>query len=397
MKKISKVILTGILTITMMCNFNIFSSAAAVVYDDVETERIASIPTVTIDGDKYTGVGGMAIATVKNSMFICKASSDEEYALFYYFPEVEEKDNYAVYRIPCAGHANGMTIDGGYIYITGWCSTSSNAPSGNPYNNWIIRIPRSTISSMSFNKNGNILPADNTSTTTEEGYSIIYPKIKNVASNGTVTYSNYTRPIMRITKYGQSNRFIIDYNETLSGLGTADFAFTIANIETAANGNRYLVVSQSQNDIFVIKNNMINKGPTRQDIAYSSANGFFFNTWCGTNSNGGSTNRCKSIILWIDIDNGEYEQKTYGSKTVKYYTPSKININKAGVTSYGVTKYDTFELESLAFNADNELIFNCNIIYTDEYINAYKADKGVSPQADGVFKLTHDNGQNFLV
>ena len=100
--------------------------AAAIVYNNIELEFITKTPSKTLNGRRYSGVGGIAAGTNRTSMFVTKAETNEDnlateqLALFYDFPNINDTSTYYYYYIPQAGHANGMAIDNYNIYICGW-------------------------------------------------------------------------------------------------------------------------------------------------------------------------------------------------------------------------------------------------------------------------------------
>lgn len=345
-------------------------------YSNLYTTKIADVPNYTFNNITYTSIGGFGIGKLKNSMFVLKASSAEQMANFYYFPEIDEPEGYGVYRLRYAGHANAMAVTDSYIYVTGWASNEENKHENNVNNNWVIRIPRKTIAAMGLTKTGEIIPKDDYSTEGEEGLSVLYPKVKNVNADGTVTYTPYTKPIRSITKYKSNNSFLIGYkvDSSLEYLG-----FTKAKVEIG-DGKRYFVVSENLNDSFVIKNSLSYKGAGLQDIFYSEESGLLFPAWYGQNDEDPNYNPVKNVILWANIDGNSSGNVTIGNKTYRVYNPAKINVNM------GLSTYDKFEIESLAFDQDNDLLFSANVKLKS---NTY--------ETDAVYKLTRNDGLKFTI
>ncbi len=377
-RTIKKNLLVFVVVIISMSLSNIGVYAAVNVISKVSTEKIADLPVSTADGSKvtYTSVGGIATGKAKHSMFILKGNSaDQQNTLFYYFPDMDNSSKYGVYRLPYAGHGNAMTVDVNNILVAGWVSDKNKLKDSgdlgnqenNTYNNWIIMIPRKTIASMGMTKIGKKIPKDDKSTEDVEGYTILYPKVKKTKSNGTVTYSDYKKHIASITKFNQDGVFLIGVSSPIDG----DYlAYRKAYLETK-NGQKMFVVSESPEDIYIIKNTVNNKEAIGQDICYSPNSGLFIPRWYG----GGGTdnedyNVLKNVILWVNIE-GKYSTIKKDGVSYKVYTPKKINVNK----SKEKDKYSLFEIESIAFQKDDTMIFSCNVK------NASKK------QADAVFKL----------
>lgn len=381
MKKYLKKALICTLAIIMFIPSACLTSMAAFKVEtisELKTTKIASISDYPFENVNYYAMGGFGIGKLKNSMFVLKGSSNEQMAAFYYFPEIDEPDRYGVYRLRYAGHANGMAVTDKYIYVTGWVSNADNKGVGNQEhnvnNNWIIKVPRKTIAAMGLTKTGAKIPKDDYDTEEEEGFSVMHPKVKTVNSDGSVTYSPYTRTITAITKYKSNTSFIIRYKLT-----TDYYGFTKAKIETY-NGKEYFVVSESLNDIFVVKNTMSLKSAVLQDIFYSEENGFFIPAWYGgaDNKNNSYYNPAKNIILWANIDGNSYTNVTIGKKVYKAYTPAKISLNMG-------SSYSLFEIESLAFDLNNDLLFSSNV------------KVGSNPETDSIYKLTRKDGLKFTI
>ncbi|MGN1418398.1 MAG: hypothetical protein ACI4W6_03635 [Acutalibacteraceae bacterium] len=399
-KPITKKLLSLIAVIVAVCIFATSVYAVVITYSDVETTHLVALPTRTIDEIDYTGVGGIATGKTKDSMFVLKAerqsasdgsyTSHEQKALFYDFPDIENLSNRHYYTLPYAGHANGMAIDDQNIYVCGWTTIDGHVDNqeNNEHNNWIIMIPRKIFTELRKGPDGVDMPKDNRNTEEVEGYSILYPKVKSVAADGTVTYSDYENVINRITLHGSNGSFIIGYEK--NNLKSEDYnLFTTAELETY-NGKTLFVVSESPDDIFAVENNIAYKNATNQDICYAPGHGLFIPKWYGTNLNDEYYKPTKTVILWADID-GAYTTRTIGNMTVKYYIPNRINVDKSGSKYNGsIYKFESFEIESIAFTQDGDMLFSCNIRNTEEY-------KNIANYADSVFKLTHDNGQQFVL
>ena len=394
-KQIIKRLTALLLAVVCTATFYTMAYAAVVVYSNIETEHIASLADQTFNEVEYTAVGGIATGKYRTSMFVLKSekkttSYTEQKAVFFDYPNIESNTTDPhIYLLPYAGHANAMTIDDNNIYICGWTKIENNVGNqkNNTYNNWIIKIPRNLFSSFRKLDNGDTLPKDNKNTTAVEGYSILYPQVKVIDANGAVTYEKYKNVINAITLHNDNGEFIINY--PLKGRGY-DKAFTTAKLETDSAGSTYFVVSEDPEDIFVVENNVQYQNATDQDICYSPGHGLFVPKWYGKKyKEDGTTvseyyNETKNVIMWADID-GDFEYKNIKGVNYRYYTPDKINVNKTSEkNNSGQQIYNKFEVESIAFTVDGDMLFSSNI-------------DSINGTVDSVFKLTHDNGQKFLL
>lgn len=391
-KQIIKRLTAFLLAVVCTATFCTMAYAAAIVYNNIELEHIATIENQTIDGITYTAVGGIAVGTDRTSMFVMKSEKNDEnngyyateqMALFYDYPNINDLTNRHTYRIPQTGHANGMTIDDYNIYVCGWAKHGEGIGNqlGNTDNNWIIKIPRNKFSDFRDQNDGYVIPADNPkSTNIVEGYSVLIP-----LEDGAEEDTPFTFEIKNITKYNSNKTFIVQYF-TDENIGN-NLAYTTARLVTE-DGVEKFYVSTDPDDIFIVENNVLFYDGTLQDICYSPGNGLFIPIWYSPSTsnspNANLTNKNKNVIMWVDLsttNNTKLSTITVGENTYRYYTqPDKINVNQSGK---GYTK---FEVESIAITTDNEMLFSANI-----------AGSGELTSVDSVFKLTHDNGQNFVL
>ncbi|MGN1442969.1 MAG: hypothetical protein ACI4XE_03880, partial [Acutalibacteraceae bacterium] len=328
--RMTKKILSLIAVVLAVCALGTSVYAAVVVYSDVETTWLDFLDPQTVNNIPYDAVGGIATGKTRNSMFVLLSERNngghpatEQRALFYDYPNINNLSNRHYYTLPYAGHANGMTIDDNNIYVCGWTmyGEGTGNQANNTHNNWIIMIPRTMFTALRQGNNGATMPKDDRTTEAVEGYSILYPKVKHIASDGTVTYTDYTGVITCITLHGSNGHFIINYSGVASG---NDFCFTTAKIETV-NGKKYFVVSDNINDIFFVQNNAAYQNSMSQDICYAPGHGFFIPRWYST------YNSTKNIIFWADID-GASSTKTVNNVNYRYYIPDKINVDKTNST-----------------------------------------------------------------
>ncbi len=407
-KQIIKRLTALLLAVVCTATFYTMAYAAAIVYNTIELEHIAEIENqeYTDENDNrivYTAVGGIAAGTNRTSMFVMKSENrdtdyvSERMALFYDFPDINDLTKRKYYFLPQAGHANGMAIDDYNIYICGWTKEnelledaveelepvypdidkSTEVP-----NNWIIKLPRNKFSDFRKAGNGYTILKDDPNTTEVEGYTLLRPII-----DGT-TDTLFKKDIRNITKYNSNKTFLVQY--FMDGIGN-NLAYTTARLVTE-NGVEKFYVSIDPDDIFIVENNVLFYDGTLQDICYSPGNGLFIPIWYSPSSanspNANLTNKNKSVIMWVDLsttNNPKLSTITIEDETYRYYTqPDKINVNQSG------KGYDKFEVESIAITDDDEMLFSANI-------KKAKGQQGELTNIDSVFKLTHDNGQNFVL
>lgn len=367
MKKLKKSFIKPIITIiaifSVAINFNVFASAETV-YTNTKDTRIATIPTKNDRGN----IGGISIGKKKNSMFVVKSGNDNN-ANLYYYPNINNASNYAIFSLLGAGHANSMAIDNNNVYVSAWNNNSSDYA-------YVIRISRSTIANMPFNQNASTI-----------SYTKL-PTIYKTYNNSTGSYSySVANNISAITKYENTDKFIV-HSTLPDDTGTNDyFIFSFASIENY-NGKESFVIERSENSTFLVKNTLKNNS-TSQDIYYSATNGgLFIPRWDGAKA-------CKNVIAWAHL-NSSYSMININGFNLKCYVPDKISVDRTNQKGYGVNMYAKFEIESLAFTENNDMLFTCNIENTNSYLSAYKKDKNKKPPADGVFKLTKSDGGKFI-
>jgi len=280
-----------------------------------------------------------------------------------------------------------MAIDAYNIYVCGASGLNEEDrhenQSSNPNNNWIIKLPRNKFSYFRDQPNGYEIEPDDPNTTVVEGYTTIYPILRS-------TGEDYTFTISYITKYNSNKSFIIGYKLPTPAARNAignDIAFTTANLEII-DGEEKLVINDSPNDVFVIQNNVQFANATKQDICYSSEHGLFIPIWYGKPTDNQYTNANKNVIMWVDLstsNNSKLSTITLDGVTYRYYTqPDKINVNQSN------KGYSKFEVESIAITVDGDMLFSANV-------KKASGQQGELTNIDSVFKLTHDNGQQFVL
>ena len=99
-------------------------------------------------------------------------------------------------------------------------------------------------------------------------------------------------------------------------------------------------------------------------------------------------NKNKNVIMWVDLsttNNPKLSTITIDGVTYRYYTqPDKINVNQSN------KGYSKFEVESIAITVDGDMLFSANV-------KRATGQQGELTNVDSVFKMTHDNGQNFVL
>ena len=368
-KQLTKTIV-GILLALILATSFITPAFASSVISDVDHEWLFDVPDQPYTSNNCTNISGIGIGKTQNSLFVVKSHDTDNHtdAAFFYYPDMNYPSTCRIYRLKYAGHANGMAVDNNYIYITASSNAQNpNYPHPNTYN-CIIRISRSLIASLS-----------NGATINYSDYTTFEP-VKEVSG----TYSTYGKNISMITKYNTNGKFIINFDELST---STRFAFTTAEIKTVG-GQEKFVISTNHNDIFFVENNLSGSGTSKVDICYSPNCGLFIPKWYGKMA-ASKTNRNKNVILWVNNVNGSYTNvsTTYGS--CNCYTPRKINHVVTDVDGdYTLTK---FEMESVAFDQNDEFIFSANIQYTKT--SQIGLDDADTYDDDGIFRLYH-NGTN---
>ena len=365
-KNLIKPFITLIAILSVAINFNVFASAETV-YTNTKDTRIASTPTK----DNRPSIGGFSIEKGINRMYVVKSNRENEvHANFYYYPDINNPSKFAIFKLENAGHANSMAIDNNYIYVSAWGKENKRSN--------IIRIAKNTIKTMKFSQNREKI----------DNYDILktYYKTYNQSTKN-YTYS-LTTEISAITNYNNSGTFIT--RSTLpNGEKSSDyFIYSMAKIEKY-DGKDALIVERSENSTFLVKDNFDEKGRLGQDIYYLPSNGsLYIPRWY-------KNRKCKNIIAWVHLK-GSYSKVSINGFNYKCYTPDKININKTNQKSLGKKMYDKYEVESIAFTKNNDLLYSCNVDINENYRVAYHNKYKNNPPADGIFKLTKSNGGKFI-
>lgn len=375
--KHTKKLLSAVLVLSLLLTSGFLAFATHTQISNVEATRIVNIPSKKFGETSCSCIGGLGVYS--NAMYTIKVSNDNTKAKLYYFEDYTNVTNAGrkIFNLTGVGHANGMTVDTNYLYITTWTSGNENN---------IMRIQLSKL--RGWTDGTTITP----STTGVKIFDPIIKDLVNSTSTNTV-YKDYPYMIGSITRHYADGRFII--RAEVPGHNDDDYAFTRASVKTINNVEQF-VVSHDEDNIFFIKN-VIDDSVTDQDIFYSEDNGFFLpKSHYGGN---GARNR----ILWANIKGGYNDTtKTINGKTYRAYTPTEIVFDRHNDKGWDITRFNVYEVESCAMTPNNELYISINVIYNSAYLVKYDEvnnpdTTGDSPAADRIIKLTHDNGQNFTL
>ena len=415
MRKATKtsLILAVLLVVSMISTIMPQAITGNTVYSNLKLERVHDLENIPVNSNDYlfepdentnttyTNTSGMAIGKSHDSLFVIKSNDDiTKKAKLLYFPNFSVSDTCAVLDVDYAGHANGMAIDDNNIYLT----ASSNIPSAieSHDDHYILKIPRTVIHNKALIKLANtnqdvLIEEDDPSIPGADGFTWVPFMIGNITTNQPT--GAYTGTIGRITCYNGNGSFIVNYaisNNT--NYYYKNTAYTRAKL-TTYNGNEILLLSNSTSDIFVIRNNIQNQPSfANANIMYSSECGFFDPKFIQTTVDNYGR-RTKNVVLWADIDSTPNTYVTIGNNNYRCFYADKINLNtKNDYNSlFGSSNkmYYQFEIESMAFDENNDLFLAANVKHTRSsddspyyYHDAYKAYYGEAPIGDGVFKLT---------
>ncbi len=339
--------------------------------------RRASLPNVEIGSDNCVAVNAMGVSRGTNCLYTIKINQDDDRAIMYYFPDITDWNNKIWIELVGVGHANGMTVDTEYIYIGTGLGT---------YNNKIVRINRQLI------ENAN----------QRDDFSVANGKIQEmnvVTQSDDGSYVPYTSGFSTISRDKTTGTFII--GKRISGVTTTDeySGFTRARVE----GTNF-IVSTDTDDMFLVENLVDYPDAAKQDICYVDGYGLFIGRWYKAPDDdlsdeiNAQRDPLKNDILWADIDRtADYQYMGYDC-----YTPDVIEANGHNLINaeFNVPKYSKFEIESMGITAQGNLIATFNILFSEEYKNAYQAEYGEEPTgtyADGVYKITKQDGSKFTL
>ena len=379
MKKIISSVVAVVMAVLVFCSTSVMAfadtmehNASVITHSDVSFEN--KIPTYA----SASGVGGISVGTSNNRLFTLKANDEKfQVSVLYYYSNLYSSaaPKKIVFKDNLLGHANGMSLDDNYLYITGWqISKDSNVKTR------IMRVSRSAIAAMSDKEEVKL--SDSSSTTninvnmTIKGkkYNVL-KEIKPLKQDGSL-YKGSITAITRLN-YNKTNandpivKFIIDYDLSKSSLSlpynnSEGLMYTVATLR-----NGQITVSEDENDMFFVRTNDVlyrENGTgflqtlsynTRQDIFYEPGYGLYIPVW-------NTQVRAKSIVLRVDMT--PFNSSHSG---VMELTPSTVTV-------FDFSAYCTkFEIESIAFvkkesdktTACKKFIFGANIEGTNNGSN----------------------------
>lgn len=379
MKKIFSSVVAVVMAILVFCSTSVMAfadttehNASVITHSDVSFEN--KIPTYS----SASSVGGISVGTSNNRLFTLKANDEKfQVSVLYYYSNLYSSaaPKKIVFKDNLLGHANGMSLDDNYLYITGWqISKDSNVKTR------IMRVSRSAIAAMSDKEEVKL--SDSSSTTninvnmTIKGkkYNVL-KEIKPLKQDGSL-YKGSITAITRLN-YNKTNandpivKFIIDYDLSKSSLSlpynnSEGLMYTVATLR-----NGQITVSEDEKDMFFVRTNDVlyrENGTgllqtlsynTRQDIFYEPGYGLYIPVW-------NTQVRAKSIVLRVDMT--PFNSSHSG---VMELTPSTVTV-------FDFSAYCTkFEIESIAFvkkesdktTACKKFIFGANIEGTNNGSN----------------------------
>ena len=357
----------------------------------------------------YFNTNGMAIGKSHDSLFVMKSNDDvTKKGKLFYFPNFSVSSSCAVLTVDYVGHANGMAIDDNNIYLTASSEISQNIEPHDDH--FILKIPRSVIHSKALIKFANpsqdvLIEEEDPTIPGVDGFTWLPFMVGNITTGQPTGPYPYT--IGRITCYdgngeSRNGNFIVTYH--INNNNSFEYnhtAYTRAKLITY-NGSEVLLLSNSLNDIFVIKNT-IQHDPNdpltyaNGNILYSSECGFFDPKFLKvTVDNYGR--RTKNVILWADIDSTP-SSVYINSNYYRCFIPDKINLNAKNEADPDIGNsnkmYSKFEIESMAFDENNNMYIAANTKYTRStdntpysYFEAHQNYYNEDPIPDGVFEIT---------
>lgn len=373
-KKISSLVLMLMIVIMMMSTsvsaiYETPYNAQKITMSDVEVTN--RIPT----DNNATSAGGLVVGTANNRLYIFKAKEDiddgkggyKSAATLYYYSNAYSTAAPKKIRFEdgMIGHANGMSMDDDYLYVTGW---KINGKSGTYDKSLLLRISRAAITALADGttfRRTDMVNGVIKRTINGTSYEVL-KEIKPVDTNG----KPYYQPISAIArfKYDKTNnliKFLVSYPPT-----DGTIIFTMATFQ---NGN--FVVSTDPKDKLIVPigglqykcpgdtkaTTLSNTGFTRQDAFYEPSYGLYIPIW---------NNVVKTQSLILRVNMAPYIASHTGTLTL---TPSTVT-----VLDFSANGYTQLEVESIALikktNDKSEscmkFVFDCNVI-SDNTADSY--------------------------
>ena len=342
-----------------------------------------------------TAVGGLAVGTSKNRLFVLKSgNSDQNTVLRYYSNayDMDAKPTMIQFDDGILGHANGMTIDDNYLYITMWKATGdlNNTEINNSYNNSIMVISRHAIAEISKyykdNPNESMIHVKLKNATNPRFYvklgntkMFIGRAFSPIRSDNMQPYTYRIASIARYS-YDKTNKklkFIIGCTDELKKNGMENvIGYKFMTFGYNDESDKKMIVSEDDDDTFYIeKNNVkyyngnemtnfdLSSNCTFQDIYFGYKEGLYIPVWK-------STTPTTSYIFKVKLSKAQkspiynYKKATFHSLTILDHSSTKYN----GKT---ITQYEVESMAFLKLNKNKEddnqirIALSCNRQYKD--------------------------------
>lgn len=388
MKKVKSAVsllLAVILSVSVLTGADCFAQAVdihSVANGNIKTIfKVRNITPVPDDEESTTsGMGGISAGTANNRLFVVKSSPNNTYATFYYYDNIYDTAYANETKTPLRivfpkgylAHANSMTVDDDYVYISMW------KKGGNNYNR-IMRISRKYISSVK--DRAFVDKIDNTSE-----YQVTLKSGKKVkfCREFTIKYTDggtYDKSITQIAKYSyDKEKGITKFIITAGKKSDNERYYTIATLKNNA-------ITVEKGEYFALLQNLSSNIITAQDIFYDSQYGLY-TLFYGYNPSTKQGNKTKNFIFRYNISS----QKTKAKGEVISYRPSKAIAIKGDAEIY-----KTYELESLAFiNRDKNKNKLGKPIFIFSSNNAGITPKSIG-NADSIEKITYNSTDQGII
>ncbi len=328
-----------------------------------------------------TSVGGLAVSSNNNRLFMLKArSSDDQVTVLRYYNNAYDTTGTPVminFNDGILGHANGMSIDNSFLYVTMWkrVNTNTNSIVGNTYNNSIMVISRSAIAKVanyySSHPNASTIEV-NVADKIGPRYYIYLGSSKVFIGRVFVPIRSdngqpYTYAIASIARYSydepaKSLKFIIgcraEFQEEYNNYN--GIAYKFMTFGYATENDKKMIVSENKNDTFFIDtSNVKYNGPNGvstftfsnschfQDIFFGKNQGLYIPVW-------DSTTPKKSYIFKVKLSQADATISN-DFKVAKFYSFTVLDRSND-------PNCERYEIESMAFLKRNQNMENDNII-----------------------------------
>lgn len=138
LKKSISIFLSVMIAVSVMSGVDLFAQAADI--HSVSTSNVSTVFKVHnyledygISTDIASNLGGISAGTANNRLFAVKSSQSQNVAAFYYYDNIYDtaytketkKPLQIIFKNGILAHANSMTVDDDYVYISMWKKGSS--------------------------------------------------------------------------------------------------------------------------------------------------------------------------------------------------------------------------------------------------------------------------------